>query len=511
MSPIRIAVCWLAAHAAYAQGVIQTVAGTDWIFPSDGQPAVGAALGPPQGLALDAQGNLYIADSGNYTVLRVDRNGIVTVVAGNGIPGYSGDDGPATSASMIPRLVAVDAAGNIYVSNDPAERIRKISPDGIIRRFAGQAGGSIEEGVPALEADITPFGMALDSAGNLYVADLRENRVRKIDTNGIITTVAGNGTPGFSGDGGPATAASLRDPYGVAVGPDGSLYIADSGNSRIRRVSPDGIISTFAGNGEEGPSGHGGPATAARISFPFDLVVDAAGNVSFTSSTVVLWQVDSQGIIRELVNLPAISLGRGLAQDGEGNFYISEQQMRGVLRISPDGRITTFAGEGNFRVAIEGAAAVESFLFEPQGVFPDGAGNLLIADTGNNAVRRLAPDGTLTTIASLPNPQEVIVDQAGNVLISKLGEVLRLEPDGTLTRIAGVAFLGYSGDGGPATEARLGASLSLATDAAGNLYIADAGNNRVRRVGLDGIITTVAGNGDTVPSGDGGLSGSPSM
>ncbi|MBI3694863.1 MAG: hypothetical protein HY238_08495, partial [Acidobacteria bacterium] len=466
---------------------------------------MGAAVGPPEGLAFDSQGNLYIADTGNYMVLRVGRNGIITVVAGNGIPGYSGDDGPATSASMRPTRVAVDAQDNVYVADPTAGRIRKVSPDGIIRRFAGRPGGSSGEGQPALEAGLNPAGLAVDAAGLVFVVDLVNNRVRKIDTRGIVTTVAGNGMRGFSGDGGPALAASLASPYAVAVGPDGSLYIADSGNNRIRRVSADGLISTFAGNGEQGLSGLGGPAAMARISGPFNVVVDAAGNVYFSTSFNVLFQVDLQGMIRSIVGPgPTFSASYGLALGKDGNFYSSDPVNRRVRQIQRNGVISTFAGEGGFRANIEGAPAVESFLFEPHGITLDAAGNAYIADTGNNRVRRLAPGGTLTTIASITEPQSVILDRGGSVLISRIGGVWRLSSDGMLTRIAGGALLGFGGDGGPATQASLGCCLRIATDAAGNLFIADPQNNRVRRVGLDGIITTVAGNGTAVSSGDGG-------
>jgi len=500
----RLAVGVLAARALWGQGVIQTIAGTDWIFPDNGRPAVGAALGPPEGLALDSQGNLYIADTGNYMVLRVDRNGIVTVFAGTGIPGYSGDDGPATSASMrLPTRVAVDSQDNVYITDYP-DFIRKVSPDGVIRRFAGRPQAPLGDGGPALEAGLGGVrGLAVDSAGNLFVA-VNAQRVRKIDTRGIITTVAGNGTPGFSGDGGPATQASLLDPWAVAVGPDGSLYVAELHGRRIRRVSPDGIISTFAGNGEDGPSGSGGPATAARISLAWDVITDAAGNVYFTASGRI-WRVDLQGIVRDLTGFGLLSgIAAGLARDSGGNFYVSESSNRRVARFTASGGVSTFAGDGNFRVSIEGAPAVESFLFEPQGVFSDSTGSLLIADIRSNRVRRLGPDGTLTTIASVNSPWKAIVDPAGNILIASPGVVRRLEPDGRLTAIAGRGVFGYGGDGGPATEATLEHNLDIATDRAGNLYIADEKNNRVRRVGPDGIITTVAGNGTTVSSGDGG-------
>ncbi|MBI3696509.1 MAG: hypothetical protein HY238_16920 [Acidobacteria bacterium] len=542
----RIATCLLLAHALHAQGVIQTIAGTDWIFPSNGQPAVNAALGPlppepvpgTQGLAFDSRGNLYIADPSNQMVFRVDRDGILTVVAGNGIRGNSGDEGPATSASLFdPIGVAADTQGNIYIVE--GNRVRRVSPDGIIRLFAGQSGnGPSGDGGPALAARFNlPTGVAVDATGNLYISEWVGSRVRKIDTKGIITTVAGNGISGFSGDGGRATAASITAAMGVAVDAAGNLYIADRFNTRIRRVSPDGIISTFAGSGAGGPpgaSGDGGLATAASIGDVRGVTVDAAGNIYFASTFNRVWRVDSQGIIRVVAGggsagfagdggpatRASLSRPTGVVVDSAGNLYIADSDNARVRRVSPNGVITTFAGDGSYRLSADGTSAVESYLFGPRSVVVDAAGNVLIADPVDLRVRRLAPDGTLTIIAgnggrapvgdgrpaklSGLEPDKVIVDPAGNVLILDTGpgRIHRLGPDGTLSIIAGGGA--DDRDGIPARQAKLNYALGMATDAAGVLYIAEANANRVRRAGLDGIITTVAGTGTRGFSGDGG-------
>jgi hypothetical protein len=232
-----------------SNGVATTVAGGGYyLVLGDNGPATSAYLYDPGGVAVDSAGNVYIADGENNRLRKVS-NGVITTVAGNGTPGFSGDNGPATSAQLHdPARVAVDSAGNLYIADNNNYRIRKVS-NGAITTVAGNGTrGFSGDNIPATSAQFhDPFGVAVDSAGNLYIADSGNNRIRKV-ANGIITTVAGNGTPGFSGDNGPATSAQLNGPAGVAVDSAGNLYIADGGNNRIRKVS-NGVITTVAGNG----------------------------------------------------------------------------------------------------------------------------------------------------------------------------------------------------------------------------------------------------------------------
>jgi sugar lactone lactonase YvrE len=249
-----------------SNGTITTVAGNGNQGSSgDGGPATSASLSVPYGMAADSAGNLYIADTDNSRIRKVS-NGTITTVVGNGFQGFSGDGGPATSASLyLPTGVAADSAGNLYISDAVNNRIRKVS-GGTITTFAGNGGYRASgDGGPAAIASLDePLGVAVDSAGNLYIAD-GNNRIRKV-SNGTITTVAGDGVMAFSGDGVPATSASLQ-PSGVAVDSAGNLYIADAVNQRIRKVS-NGTIATVAGNGNKGFSGDGGPATSASLNFP---------------------------------------------------------------------------------------------------------------------------------------------------------------------------------------------------------------------------------------------------
>ncbi len=411
------------------QSIITTVAGTTWTFRGDGGQAINAPLGFVSGIVMDTAGNLFAADTGNHLVVKISPTGILTVVAGNGIRGFSGDGEQGTSASLNnPQGVAVDAAGNLYVSDMSNNRIRKISPGGIISTVAGngEQGFSGDEG-PATSASLNlPRGVVVDATGNLYIADTINNRIRLVSPDEIISTVAGNGERGFSGDEGLATSAFLNRPFGIAMDVVGNLYVADRDNNRIRKVNPDRIISTVAGNGERGFSGDEGPATSASLNLP-----------------------------------------RGVAVDATGNLYVADRNNNRIRKISPGWIITTVAGTGDASFSGDGGLATSAFLDLPQGVAVDATGNLYIADTINNRIRLVSPDEIISTVA-------------GN---------------GTFK---------FGADGGPATSALLNIPASVALDAARNLYIADQVNHRIRKVNPDGIISTVAGNGERGFSGDGG-------
>jgi hypothetical protein len=271
----------------------------------DGGPATSAAFCGPTDVALDTAGNMYISDTGAYcsgpggvTVRKVNPHGTITTVAGTGEEGYSGDGGPATKAQLnFPFAVAVDQEGNLYISDESNLRIRKVNKDGIITTIAGTGEeGYSGDGGPATSAKLTDTGgIAFDAGGNLYLADY--TRVRKIDPSGTITTVAGTGRAGFSGDGGPATEAKLTA-YDVAVDGQGNIYITDLDNQRIRMVDKDGIITTIAGSGKKGYSGDGGPATEAALKDPWCIAVDGEKNVFFTDHhNRVVRKVDPSGTI----------------------------------------------------------------------------------------------------------------------------------------------------------------------------------------------------------------------
>ena len=509
-----------------ATGVITTVAGTA-AFSGDGGLAISAQLDFPRGVAVDGSGNLYIADQGNNRIRRVDGGtGVITTVAGTGAGGFSGDGGLATSAQLIiPRGVALDGLGNLYISDSGNNHVRRVdTATGVITTVAGNGtAGFSGDGGPATSASLTgPRGLAMDSSDNLYVADRGNNRIRYVDlATGVITTVAGNGTEGFSGDGGPATRAGLWSPNGLAVGGTGNLYIADGGNNRIRRVDvATGVIGTVAGNETSGFSGDGGRANAASLSFPLDLAVDGSGN---------LYIADFRNHrVRKVEGLAAPG-----ASPGTGPFFSPTLVPARAATATPTATptphgpiITTVAGNGTDGFSGDDGPATSASLDEPGGLAVDSTGNLYIVDTQNHRIRKVdAATGVITTVvgigtagfsgnggpattASLSNPIGLAVDVSGNLYIADAGNNRIRKVDaatGVITMVAGRGTEGFSGDGGPATRARLDNPWDVAVDDTGNLYIADFGNNRVRKVdAATGIISTVAGNRTAGFSGDGG-------
>jgi sugar lactone lactonase YvrE len=466
-------------------GIITTVAGNGIQgYSGDNGAATSEELSNPFGAAIDNNGNLFIADQGNNRIRKVATNGIITTVAGNGVRGYSGDNGAATNAELNqPTGVAIDNNGNLFIADEYNYRIRKVATNGIITTVAGNGiqGYSGDNGA-ATNAELSnPSGVATDNNGNLFIADQGNSRIRKVATNGILTTVAGNGTRGFSGDNGATTSAELSYPTGVAIDNNGNLFIADEGNNRIRMVATNGIITTVAGNGVYGYSSDNAAATSAELRYP-----------------------------------------TGVAIDNNGNLFIADYMNQRIRKVATNGIITTVAGNGTNGYSGDNGAATSAELNHPTGVAIDNNGNLFIADYFNQRIRKVATNGIITTVAGngtngyygdkgvatseeLNEPAGVAIGNNGELFIADNGNnrIRKVATNGILTTVAGNGTGGYSGDNGAATNASLslvslvhpfGAS-GVATDSNGNLFIADWLNHRIRKVATDGIITTVAGGG----------------
>lgn len=531
-------------------GVLTTIAGTSQQgITADTGLATTVTLYSPEGVAVDGLGNTYIADTNSSRIRRVDPYGIITTIAGaSNAPEASGDNGPATAADLsYPSTVIVDGLGNVFVADTVNCRVRKIDTAGIITTVAGTVRGFSGDGGPATAAALGyVYGIAFDKDGQLLIADTGNHRIRRVSATGIITTIAGATTGcgtfctgGYAGDNGPATSALLDGPSSVSASSDGSIYIADSNNSRIRRIGPTGTITTVAGTGSFGFKGDGGPATAAELGYPSSVFVAPSGtlyvgdtynnrirSVSTTGTITTIAGSGSPGYSGDGLRATSALLGNpsGMVVDSAGNLYVAEEANHRIRKITPAGLITTVAGTGDsgYRASDEGARATTAWLNRPEDVDLDAAGNLYIADTDNHRIRKVDPAGIITTVAGtttngyngdgiaatsaqLSYPKGITHDPAGNLYIADwLNErIRRVDSSGIITTVAGTGTAGGTGDGNLATLARLSSPLGLAFRG-GELFIADSLNNRVRKIDAAGKISTIAGTGTAGFSGDGG-------
>ena len=448
--------------ASFAQKVV-TVAGG---FVGDGGAATSASFQFPVGMVQDRLGNTYVADEGEQRIRKITSSGVISTYAGTGIAGFSGDGGPASSARInAPLGITLDSAGDLVFADAVNNRVRKITPAGIISTIAGNGtAGYSGDGGPALDASMnTPWGVAYDSAGNLFISDRNNNVVRKVDIAGIITTFAGNGTQGYCGDNGRATSACLNTPRALIADRVGNLFIADSFNHRVRRVNSAGIITTVAGNGNFGFSGDGGQATQAAIGAPRGLAL-RAGTLYIANA--------GQSRIR------AVTLATGII-----NTFIGSTQ--------------GYDGDHH--------APLDTELFAPATIASFSSTAMLVVDGDNARLRRLfggqvitvaggfIGDGNTATSASMVLPQGIAFDQSGNLYVVEYSghRVRKIDTTGKITTVAGTGVSGYSGDGGPATSAQLNFPQAVIADSAGNLFISDQSNNVIREVAAgSGIITT---------------------
>ena len=529
-------------------GDVTTIAGVG-NFVGNGRPAIQAIV-EAQGIAFDAAGNLYLGEENGGQVRKVDQSGRITIVAGTGAIGFSGDGGPATEAQLNwPMGVAVDHSGNIFIADAPHNnRVRRIDAlTGIVNTIAGngQRGYSGDGGPAALAQLNTPDGcsVAVDARGNVYVLDAGNRRVRKIDTSGIITTVAGNGATGFSGDDGPAVLASFS--FSDSAWPGGSLaadsagnvYVLDWYNNRIRRVGLDGLVSTVVGGGSLAPD-DGVAATQASV-FLATIAVDRQDRLLFTHGRRV-WRVEPSGLLTRLAGTgtPGLSPDGVLARNAsmipnqisvapDGGIFVSERSAKRIRRIDgATGVLTTAAGIGPATIGDGGGPALETVLEDIGNIALDRAGNILVVEPrGSHRIRRINPTGRIATMAGIgvePTegfysegiqalnagiaPVSVDTDTSGNIFFTDFCSVRRIGTDGLVRTVVGpvteIQSCGYSGDGGPATGAKLADGHGiLKLDRQGNIFIADLFNHRVRRVdSATGVITTFAGSG---PGGSG--------
>ncbi len=526
------------------------------------------AIWPPAGIALDSESNVVF--SSGHCIYRLDRGGTLTHLAGTSQPGFSGDGGPAINAQLNqPGAVAVDTDNNIYVLDFMNARIRMIAPDGIITTFAAVrsptalavhesgdvffadswvdaivykrsrrgitstiAGGGSEspgDGLPATQVRLRrPTGLAFDNNGNLLIADYLDNRVRTVDSNGIIITIAGTGAAGTPQDGQLAKEAALRGPGAVSLDSAGAIYVSDRGNYQLLKITPDGAIHIVAGAGKSFPA-DGAHSRDVRFCGDSLALSSLAIDRDDTLYLAACWiqKIGADGVLHNLAGNGLYSFGGdggpakyaqfyrpvALALDSTGNLFIADQGNSRIRQVDTSGAISTIAGSGNlpgFRG--DGGPATSATLSYPSAVAIGRPGEIFISDSLNFRIRKVAVDGVITTIAgngreesagdggpalrASVQPGALALDAAGNLFFVDGGtRVRRIGLDGIVTAVAGNGTYGFSGDGGPAIEASLSVVYSLAVTPTGDLLLSDSANQRVRKVSPDGIISTIAGNG----------------
>jgi uncharacterized protein (TIGR03437 family) len=469
--------CLLAASASFAATEaprtryrIETVAGSD--RKGDGGIATSAQFAVVQGIAVDRLGNIYISDTESHRVRKVSAAGIVTTVMGTGTAGYSGDGGPAVAAQLnLPYGLAVDSTGSLYIADLGNQRVRRVGPDGTITTVAGtgRKASSGDDGTAVLVPLMSPRNVAVDGAGNLYISEFEGHRVRRVTPDGRIATVAGTGVAGFSGDGFPARSAQLGFPAGLAVDRFGALYVCDSQNHRIRRILPGGVITTVVG---------GAPGTA--IQTPTSVTVDGFNNIFVGDWSAAVRQYTAAGVWKTFAGTgeagfdgdggaafkARLSAVHDLTVDLSGSLLIADGVR--VRKVSAAGVITTLAGDGLLKSIGDGGQALSALLQRPAGLALDTAGNLYVADRGTQRVRQISRAGNITTFA-------------------------------------GTGQAGYDAAQLIAGATPLNGPQGLALDPSGILLIADTGNHRVRRVWRDGLIRNLAGTGSPDSASEGTL------
>ena len=513
-------------------GTLAVLAGVpSGIGSADGTGAA-ARFNTPNGVAADGSGNLFVADFDNHTIRKITPAGVVTTFAGT--VGLSGSaDGTGAAARFAgPYGMAVDRSGNMFVADNFNHTIRKITPAGVVTTFAGTAGLSgSADGTGAAARFNSPIGVTVDQAGNVFVADSENRTIRKITPAGIVTTFAG--TAGSSGGAdGTGAAARFRVPSGIAADSSDNLFVGDDYNYTIRKITPAGVVTTFAGTaGSDGSAD--GTGAAARFKSPLGITVDRAGNVfvadrwnytirKITPARVVTTFAGAASRAGSADGTGAAAsffYPSGVTVDGWGNLFVADNFNYTIRKITPAGVVTTFAGTAGSAGSADGTGAAARFL-DPSGVAMDGSGNLFVADAYNQTIRVITPAGVVTTLAGTVGslgsadgtgaaakfnyPRAVAVDGAGNVFVADTSNntIRKITPAGVVTTFAGTAGAKGCADGTGAA-ANFGFPTAVAVDGADNLFVADSGNNTIRQITPAGVVTTLAGTPGSFGSADG--------
>ncbi len=515
-----------------SSGRVTTIAGLAGNSGGADGTGSGARFFNPGGVAVDGSGNVLVADSGNHTIRKVTASGVVTTLAGF-VGGWGDRDGTGSGARFsFPRGVAVDGSGNVFVADTGNETIRKVTPAGVVTTLAGLATSvGSADGTGSGARFTSPSGVAVDGSGNVYVADAGNDTVRKVTPAGAVTTVAGLAETDGSTDG-TGSEARFHYPSGVASDGSGNVYVADAGNHTIRKVTSSGVVTTLAGLASTYGS-EDGPGSEARFYRPKGVAVDGSGNVYVTDSeNHTIRKVTPSGVVSTLAGQAGTygsvdgtgSEARfhqpgGVAVDGSGNVVVADSLNHTIRKVTPAGVVTTLAGLAQSRGSADGTGSGARFS-GPGGLSVDPSGNVYVADVGNHTIRKVTPAGVVTTLAGLAGsygnedgtasaarffyPSGVAADGSGNLYVADRGNhtIRKVTSSGVVTTLAGLA--GSYGDAdGTGSGARFHYPGGVAVDGSGNFYVTDFNNHTVRKMTPSAVVTTVAGQPGSIGNADG--------
>ncbi|MBV8666508.1 MAG: DUF4214 domain-containing protein [Burkholderiaceae bacterium] len=515
-------------------GVTTTFAGNTSCGYGDGPAIAVATFSYLSGIAVDSAGNVYVAEPQLSVIRKISTAGVVSTFAGTAYAVGSADGIGAAARFNTPQGIAIDGDGNLYVADMNNNTVRKITATGAVTTLAGTPGsGAPLDGQGASAGFSWPWGLAIDNAGNVYVADALSMNIRKISPSGMVTTLAGIPIKaGYVDGAGPI--ADFSTPHGLAVDSDGYVYVADSGNNCIRKITPSGMVTTLAGNAPY-PGSTDGTGAAAGFNYPYGVVADGTGNLYVTdsynnsirkvtpagSTTAVVGAAEIEGSTDatgpeasfnfnsyEQWRLPSWAFVVGIVQDSAGNLFVADTNNHTIRKITPTGVVSTFAGMTGYAGTADGLG-INAMFHTPAGLAIDSADNIYVADSGNNTIRTITPAGQVATLAGTPgsvgsrdgmgpaalfyDPQGVALDSAGNIYVTDSGNFIirKITSAGLVSTLAGTAFVGGHKDGTGAA-ASFGSLAGLVADSTGNLYATDSFYSVIRKITPDGVVTTLS-------------------
>jgi DNA-binding beta-propeller fold protein YncE len=487
--------------------VVTTLAGKAGLTgAADGTGAI-ARFNTPRGVAVDAvSGTIYVTDSANQTIRAITRNGVVSTFAGRAGSVGSADGTGAGSRFNTPYGIAVDVAdGSIIVADAGNHTVRRITSGGVVTTIGGKAGtAGSADGLNGISRFTNPLAVAVEPSGGVYVTDAQGTRIRRIGSDGAASRIGGNGTPGWK-DSATGVNALFDGASGLAVDNNGLLYVADTNNQVVRRLSPSSNYQTSTWAGVVARSGDdNGFSSSARFLYPDGIAVDASGNVWLTDANHTIRRITPAGIVETFAGATGVRGSQngngtfarfaqpaGIAIDASGNLFIADSGNARIRKMALDLSVTTFAGSS--RGNVDGSAANAKFA-NPVGIAIDSHGDVFVSDADNSNIRRIDASGNVTTFATgLHSPGRIAFDANDNLYVADTLDhsIRKITPAGVVTTLAGNGTAG-SADGIGAA-ARFSYPIGVAVDAFGNVYVTDTGNATIRRIKPDGATTTVAG------------------